>query len=199
MLIGSVPPWVTRKDTLSYKRAHLCTVVPVPAERDSSPGASVAGRNVPTPALDASIDQANRQVILVVEDDPDMMYLLTRMLRRSFPLNPVLTAETAESASAVVAERHVDIVVSDHRLPGLTGLEFLVELHERRPDVSAILMSGFPDPATAADAVRRAGIELFLSKPVHPGPLVDVLAAIMLERTAKKLRARSFHRRSETY
>jgi response regulator RpfG family c-di-GMP phosphodiesterase len=76
----------------------------------------------------------------------------------------VLTATTTERAFALLASHPVSVVVSDQRMPGMDGAEFLAKLRKLHPHALRIAISGADDADTVADAVNQAGIHKFLSK-----------------------------------
>lgn len=107
--------------------------------------------------------------VLLVEDDPAMGALISRNLsRRDFEPMHVLSAPDALHA---VESNDFQVVVSDVRLGGMTGLELCERLCARRPDVPVILITAFGDLETAIAALR-AGAHDFLPKPFEIDELV---------------------------
>ncbi len=110
--------------------------------------------------------------ILVVDDDRNSRESLGRALRRDG--YEILVAENGKVALEVARENEVDLVLTDLKMPGLDGLDFLESLRVVRPDVPAILISAFASVDTAVKAVRR-GVSDVLEKPIR---LRDVRRAI---------------------
>jgi len=103
-------------------------------------------------------------VILFVDDEPDVLALL----RRTFPAEEgyeALTAPGAEEALRVLAEREVDLLVTDQRMPGLSGVELVERARSLQPDLCAILLTAYTDPRDIVDAINRGQIYRYLVKP----------------------------------
>ena len=111
-------------------------------------------------------------VILIVDDDRNTRESLGRALRRDG--YEVHVAEHGKAALALAQDHHVDLVLTDLKMPGLDGLDLLESLRVVRPDVSSILISAFASVDTAVKAVRR-GVRDVLEKPIR---LRDVRRAI---------------------
>lgn len=82
-------------------------------------------------------------VILLVEDEPSILSSLRRVLGRD--RYEVLTAESGAAGLAVLESRSVDVVVSDMRMPGISGVEFLSEVIKRWPQTMRLLLTAFAD------------------------------------------------------
>ena len=111
-------------------------------------------------------------VILIVDDDRNTRESLGRALRRDG--YEVLVAEHGKAALALAQDHHVDLVLTDLKMPGLDGLDLIESLKVVCPDVSSILISAFASVDTAVKAVRR-GVRDVLEKPIR---LRDVRRAI---------------------
>ncbi|ABI57354.1 sigma-54-dependent transcriptional regulator [Alkalilimnicola ehrlichii MLHE-1] len=118
--------------------------------------------------------------ILVVDDEPRALQTLRRVLDEDFR---VLTANDAEEAIAVLETEFVQVVLSDQRMPGTTGVELLRRVRTRWPDVVRLIISGYTDPADMMSAINDAGIYQFVHKPWQPeGLLLTVKRAAELHR-----------------
>ncbi len=111
-------------------------------------------------------------VILIVDDDRNTRESLGRALRRDG--YEVLVAEHGKAALALAQDQHVDLVLTDLKMPGLDGLELIESLRVVCPEISSILISAFARVDTAVKAVRR-GVCDVLEKPIR---LRDVRRAI---------------------
>ncbi len=108
-------------------------------------------------------DKAPRQTVLVVDDEKNTREGLGRALRRDYE---VVLAESAETALAALAERPVDVMLSDVRMPGEDGLALLREVRRRHPDVVVILLTAYGNVETAVEAMKFGAAD-FLTKPVN--------------------------------
>jgi two-component system NtrC family sensor kinase len=108
--------------------------------------------------------------ILVVDDDDNVRRALRRVLRRA-PCR-VLDAPDASSALSLLEREPVQVVVSDYRMPGLSGVEFLRLVKERWPRVQRVLLTGQADSTAIEEAVNRSEIFRFIWKPWDDGHLI---------------------------
>jgi DNA-binding NtrC family response regulator len=124
--------------------------------------------------------QGSRQpTILVVDDEPGVREGLTLSLRPGG--YRVLEAGSGEEALSLLRAEPVDVVVSDHVMPGMTGLELLARIRDRFPDTARIMLTGHADLATAVRAINEGEIYRFLSKPCDRMEL-QVTVHLALER-----------------
>ncbi len=100
--------------------------------------------------------------ILIVEDEPSLRTLLERFLAEAG--HHVRGAGTVEEAVELLKVEEFEVVLTDLRLPGLSGLEMLLEVGARLPAAYTILMSGDADVPSVARAVER-GVDAVLLKP----------------------------------
>jgi DNA-binding NtrC family response regulator len=101
--------------------------------------------------------------ILIVDDEQAVVDGLTRALRR--PEYVVLSATSPHAALDLLRQHTVDVIVSDHLMPGMTGIEFLKLVRDRHPDTIRIMLTGHADMETAVKAINEGEIYRFLSKP----------------------------------
>jgi DNA-binding NtrC family response regulator len=87
----------------------------------------------------------------------------------------VLTAASPAEALKILATRRVDVLVSDERMPGMLGSEFLHQVQRRWPRTMRILLTGQTDLETTTHAIREGQLYRFLSKPLGPGDLALTL------------------------
>ncbi len=101
--------------------------------------------------------------ILIVEDEVNIRSALLTMLEKLG--HTVRGAGTAEEALALLDESPADLVITDLRMPGLSGMEFLRRLKEQWPDTEAIVMTAYGSIDTAVEAMRCGAYD-YLTKPV---------------------------------
>jgi len=111
----------------------------------------------------------SRPTVLLVDDEPLSLETMARILDEQFEIR---TAETATQAEQILADDWVQVVVSDQRMPGTTGVELLAAVRERWPDVVRIIISGYTDAEDIIDGINRAGIYQYITKPWHPDNLL---------------------------
>lgn len=107
--------------------------------------------------------------VLVIDDEPRSLETLRRTLEEEFD---VLTAESAAEAEEILEREWVQAILCDQRMPGETGVEFLSRVRDRWPEVIRIIISGYTDAGDLVEAINRAGIYQYISKPWHPDKLL---------------------------
>ncbi len=106
----------------------------------------------------------NRQpVVLIVDDEKNTRDGLSRALRRDYE---ILTAENGTVALRVLQEHHVDVVISDVRMPGMDGLELIERVLISPHAPVCILITAYGNVQTAVEAMKRGAYEI-LTKPLN--------------------------------
>lgn len=119
---------------------------------------------------------ARRPVLLVVDDEARILTALTRALRRE-PYD-VLTAETPAEALRLLDERPVDLILSDHKMPGMSGVELLGRAAQRQPRAGRILITGWTEEVPSAE-LAEIGVQALLPKPWNDAELKATLRAAL--------------------
>lgn len=103
------------------------------------------------------------RTILLVDDEEDIGAALARLLRRD--AYKILRANNAKDGLALLADNDVGVVISDQRMPGMTGIEFLTQIKELYPHTIRIILSGYADLEAVMDATNRGAVYKFFTKP----------------------------------
>jgi two-component system NtrC family sensor kinase len=111
----------------------------------------------------AAVALAREAAVLVVDDDEHVRRSLRRVLRRT--ACRVLEAPEAATALEILGREPVHVVVSDYRMPGMDGVEFLRLVKERYPATQRVLLTGQADTSAIEEAVNRSEIFRFIWKP----------------------------------
>lgn len=119
---------------------------------------------------------AARPRILVVDDEPRALELLVRSLRR---VGEVVTASSADAAQALHAGQPFDLVVSDQRMPGSSGVELLSRIAESDENIGRILLTGYTDLETSVEAINRGRVHAYLHKPCATPDLMATVSAVL--------------------
>ena len=117
--------------------------------------------------------------LLLVDDEARILSSLRRSLRREGWR--VLTAGTPAEALRLLDEEPIDAVLSDHKMPGMSGLEVLEAAARRRPDAARILISGWPDEIPAG-RLKELGIRALVPKPWDDAELKRILREALADR-----------------
>ena len=113
--------------------------------------------------------------ILFVDDDPKILESFRRMFGRDHDL--AFATSGAEALRLLAAEGPFALVVSDIKMPGMDGIEFLTHVKDAHPDTVRMILTGYADQQNAIDAVNEGYIFRFLVKPCTKGVLEKALAA----------------------
>jgi len=111
--------------------------------------------------------------LLLVDDEPNVLASLKRALRREG--YRILFATSASEAMQILATNKIGVILSDQRMPGMTGTEFLSRVKVMYPNVVRIVLSGHTDVSTITDAVNRGAVYKFLTKPWEDATLRETL------------------------
>ena len=125
--------------------------------------------------------------ILVVDDEPENLQAFCLNFREEFTIH---TAESGAEALGMLAERDYAVVVSDHRMPGMTGVEFLERTVESHPELVRIVLTGYTDNESLIEAINQGRIYHYVTKPWNPDEL-----SVTLKRAIERY-AMSAHNRS---
>ncbi len=110
--------------------------------------------------------------LLILDDESRILSSLRRCLRRE-PYE-LFTAETAADALRILEAEPIDLVLSDHKMPGITGLEFLAQVRERRPQAIRMLITGWTELISDAE-IQDLGIRAVITKPWEDHALKETL------------------------
>jgi adenylate cyclase len=110
--------------------------------------------------------------LLVVDDEPDMLDFLERVLRRRFEVN---RAASATEALDKLAEGDFEVLITDQKMPNMSGLELLEAIKDRFPKLVKMLLSGYTDVPEINRAVERCGIHNYILKPVDSQKLLEAV------------------------
>ncbi len=111
------------------------------------------------------------RTLLLVDDEPNILQSLKRLLRRGG--YQILTAESGQEGLKLLEQHKVQVIVSDARMPGMGGIEFLDKARERWPDCIRIMLSGYTELEAVIQAVNRSAIYKFFTKPWEDDRLRD--------------------------
>lgn len=107
--------------------------------------------------------------ILIVDDEPRILRALVRLLRKEGYL--VLTAESGEAGLEALQGREASVVISDYRMPGMSGVDFLRQVKAVAPDAVRVIISGYMDVNLITEAVNAGEVFRFITKPWDDGAL----------------------------
>ena len=100
--------------------------------------------------------------VLYVDDEPHNLTAFKAAFRRDFN---VFVADSANDARKVIDENDIHIILSDQRMPVMTGIEFFESIIETHPEPIRILITGYTDINAVVDAINRGQVYKYLTKP----------------------------------
>ena len=109
------------------------------------------------------VENSSRRTLLIVDDENLVLSSLIRVFRRED--YHVLTAGHGDEALALLARNDIGVIISDQRMPGMTGAELLSRVREMYPPVIRIILSAFSELEEVVDSINRGAIFKFLTKP----------------------------------
>ena len=110
--------------------------------------------------------------ILVVDDESTNLLMLERALRTDYT---VITARSGAEALEVLKREEISLLITDQRMPGMTGTELLLESQSLRPGMVSMLLTSNSDTETFLDAIMKAGALRVINKPWDPANLLSVV------------------------
>ena len=167
-------------------------ILPERSQNHATVGArSIApGIKLEIPAVDKPLPQTPTPHILVVDDEPLVCQQLDRLYTHSG--HEVTVAHSAEEALERLEKGDIDLVVTDIRLPGLSGVELTKRMQETSPDVPVIVITGYADVETAVE-VLKIGASDYVTKPFSAAAIQDS-SRMVLERTKDLIEIRHLKR-----
>jgi signal transduction histidine kinase len=115
---------------------------------------------------------AMKHTILCVDDEPDNVDALERLFRKKYV---VLKATSGAEAIKLMKENRVSLIVTDQRMPNMTGTEFLEKSMKLSPDSIRILLTGFTDIESVISAINSGQVYKYVTKPWDPHDLANTV------------------------
>lgn len=112
--------------------------------------------------------------LLLVDDEPRQVKAMTSIIKQLKPSYDILQAHEGESALQLLQNQHVDIVISDIRMPGMDGLELMQHVSKLKRSPKLIMLTGYDDFQYAVQAIRNRAYD-YLLKPIGKPELIELL------------------------
>lgn len=123
-------------------------------------------------------DERTKHAILLVDDEPEILFSLKGLLRREFELH---TAESGQEALDVLRQHRIHVIMTDQRMPEMTGVELMGQVKTQYPDAIRMVFTGYADIKAVIDAINNGGLFRYITKPWDPDQLIDVLHEAVAE------------------
>lgn len=115
-----------------------------------------------------------RPSILFVDDEERVVNQLRMIFRQNYEVH---TATSGAEGLAILQRTPVDVVVSDQRMPGMTGIEFLAQVRNQRPAAMRLLLTGYSDLAAIVGSVNEGEVFRFINKPWDHSEIQEIIAS----------------------
>jgi DNA-binding NtrC family response regulator len=102
------------------------------------------------------------QKIMVVDDEPANLRLLERLFRNDYE---VITAESGNEALYLLSQNDAALLITDQRMPGMTGVELLKRTATVRPHMVRLILTGYTDVETLVEAINSGLVYQYVTKP----------------------------------
>jgi len=116
--------------------------------------------------------EERRHSVLVIDDEPDVVRSVCDLLRLDYR---VLGATRAREGIRLLGQEPVDVVMTDQRMPDMTGVELLHHVRETHPDTIRLLFTAYADIKAVIDAVNQGSVYRYITKPWEVGELQTVI------------------------
>ncbi len=119
-----------------------------------------------------------KQVILVVDDEEGLREGLSRLLEGEG--YAIVAAETGEEALQILKQSHIDLVLTDMRMPGMSGIDLLKKIRESYGELGVIILTGYGQIESYIEAMNFGAIE-YVSKPFKVNELKFIVNKVLTE------------------
>lgn len=136
--------------------------------------------------MDTCTPEDDRAGLLFVDDEVNILKSLTRLFRQE-PVR-IFTASSGGEALELLDQNPIEVVITDQRMPGISGIELLATVRQRWPDVLRMMLTGYTDVGVAVDAINRGEVYRLISKPWNDQELrVTIRQALETVRMRREL------------
>jgi response regulator RpfG family c-di-GMP phosphodiesterase len=119
-----------------------------------------------------------KPTILLVDDEQDALDAISMLLEDEFR---VLPAHNAEEALRFLDEEFVAAIIADQRMPGMSGVDLLIEVRKQYPQVARVLLTAYADCAVLTKACNEAQIHRYIAKPMEPNSIAALITGVIEE------------------
>jgi len=121
--------------------------------------------------------------VLLVDDEVNNLNALERTLRSGYN---IFSATSGRDALSILEENDIDLIIADHRMPGMTGIEFLEKVWQKYPDTIRIILTAYTNQKLLMDAVNMVNAHGYLTKPWDPDEVRSIVRRWQLSQAAQK-------------
>jgi signal transduction histidine kinase len=120
----------------------------------------------------AELKYVNDHSLLIIDDEVEITKSLVRQFRKKYK---VFTTTNAEDGFKILEKENVQVILSDQRMPGMTGVEFFTKIKDKYPEVLKLIITGFSDVEAVIGAINDGQVFRYVTKPWNPVELDSIL------------------------
>ena len=110
--------------------------------------------------------------LLIIDDEVDITKSLVRQFRRKY--NVIATTDASEALKIMEKEK-IQVVLSDQRMPGMTGVDFFAQIKDKYPDALKLILTGYSDIEAVIGAINEGQVFRYVKKPWNPDELETII------------------------
>jgi len=110
--------------------------------------------------------------LLIIDDEVEITKALTRQFRKKYN---VFSTTNAEDGFAIMEKEKIQVVLSDQRMPGMTGVDFFSRIKDKYPDALKLILTGYTDIEAVIGAINDGQVFRYVTKPWHPEELDTII------------------------
>ena len=130
---------------------------------------------------------AKQYSIMLVDDEKDILDALYDTFIDKYT---IYKANCAEEALKILNENPIDLIISDQRMPGITGVELFGQVEESHPQVGKILLTGYSDLNAVVDAINKGSVDKYLTKPWNDDEIIHIVLEVLNARLKQAIEDR---------
>jgi signal transduction histidine kinase len=110
--------------------------------------------------------------LLIIDDEPEILKALTRQFRLKYN---VFSTTNAEEGFIIMEKENIQVVLSDQRMPGMTGVDFFSRIKTKYPDALKLILTGYSDIEAVIGAINDGQVFRYVTKPWNPDELETII------------------------
>lgn len=122
--------------------------------------------------MNAETIDSKEYSLLIIDDELEITKALTRQFRNKYN---VFSTTSAEEGLAIMEKESVQVVLSDQRMPGMSGVEFFARIKHKYPDALRLLLTGYTDIEAVVNAINEGQVFRYVTKPWNPVELESII------------------------
>lgn len=122
--------------------------------------------------MDSILLEEKDHNLLIIDDEVDITKALVRQFRRKY--NVISTTDASEALKIMENEK-IQVVLSDQRMPGMTGVDFFAQIKDKYPDALKLILTGYSDIEAVIGAINEGQVFRYVKKPWNPDELETII------------------------